>query len=284
MVGAADLEVAITAYQNDGVAILRGVVSELWVETIRNAIERLMTEGRRGSDFSSPGDKRFFGDMFSWTTESEFAQFLTETNLPEIAARVMNAADVRLFYDQLFVKEPGTPARTPWHQDLAYWPIEGEQILSIWIPFDDASPENGVVTYVRGSHRWGKLYRPQAFSATGNRVAENGVKQSTEPMPALPDIDADPGSFELITWHMQPGDVLLHHPLTIHGAPGNATQDRRRRALSARYVGDDARWVERPGHFMRMPKVRQMMEALDIPDLQAGDSIDGKLFPRVWPK
>jgi len=56
---------------------------------------------------------------------------------------------------------------TPLHHDLPYWPVRGEQIISIWVLFDLATPESGAVTYVRGSHRWGKMYSPAAFGASG---------------------------------------------------------------------------------------------------------------------
>ena len=39
---------------------------------------------------------------------------------------------------------------------------------------------------------------------------------------------------------MQPGDAVAFHYRTLHGARGNFT-DRRRRAFSLRFVGDDAR-------------------------------------------
>jgi ectoine hydroxylase-related dioxygenase (phytanoyl-CoA dioxygenase family) len=45
---------------------------------------------------------------------------------------------------------------------------------------------------------------------------------------------------------MQPGDAVAFHYRMVHGARGNPTS-RRRRALSLRYVGDDARYVTRPG-------------------------------------
>ena len=41
---------------------------------------------------------------------------------------------------------------------------------------------------------------------------------------------------------MEPGDVVFFHFRTVHGARGNA-QKSRRRALSLRWVGDDARSV-----------------------------------------
>ena len=75
------------------------------------------------------------------------------------------------------------------------------------------------------------------------------------------------------------GNIFHHHPLTIHGAPGNRTSDRRRRALAVRYTGDDARYAPRPGTFMEMESVRAHVPA---PGLQSGDPLGGDLFPEVW--
>jgi len=50
--------------------------------------------------------------------------------------QLLQALVVRFFYDQLFVKEPGSPVPTPWHHDLTFWPIRGQQIASIWMPLD----------------------------------------------------------------------------------------------------------------------------------------------------
>ena len=45
----------------------------------------------------------------------------------------MRQTEVRFFYDQLFVKEPGTAAITHWHHDLPYWPFRGEHDLRPWL-------------------------------------------------------------------------------------------------------------------------------------------------------
>ena len=45
---------------------------------------------------------------------------------------------------------------------------------------------------------------------------------------------------------MAPGDAVAFNYHTLHGARGN-TANARRRAFSLRLVGDDARYVERPG-------------------------------------
>ena len=42
-------------------------------------------------------------------------------------------------------------------------------------------------------------------------------------------------------------DCIVFHGLTIHGAPGNPSSQRRRRAISTTRLGDDTTYVERAG-------------------------------------
>ena len=84
----------------------------------------------------------------------------------EESARVMGASKVNFFYDQLLVKEPGTRERTPWHHDQPYYPIDGEQIVSLWLPLDPVDRAT-CVEYVKGSHRWGRWFQPKYFRQGG---------------------------------------------------------------------------------------------------------------------
>jgi ectoine hydroxylase-related dioxygenase (phytanoyl-CoA dioxygenase family) len=257
----------------DGAAVARGVIGPDWVEFMRAAIDAEMAGGSPTAAEYGREAGRFYGDFFLWLRNPSFRAFATHSPLPEIAARMMGATSVNLLYDQLFVKEPGSVERTPWHQDLPYWPIEGDQVVSIWVPFDAATPDNGVVTYVRGSHLWGKTYRPQAFDA------RNAGAFAASPYEPMPDIEAEPERYPLLSWRVEPGDVLIHKGLTIHGAAGNRTADHRRRALAVRYTGDDARYSTRPGTFMEMASVRAHVPA---PKLDEGAPMGGALFPLVW--
>jgi phytanoyl-CoA hydroxylase len=44
-----------------------------------------------------------------------------------------------------------------------------------------------------------------------------------------------------VWFRTRPGDLLVHHALTIHRADGNTSQDRNRRALGFIYYADRAR-------------------------------------------
>ena len=268
--GLADVGAAL---QRDGAAVARGVVPHDWIERMRPAIDAEMAGSSPTAAEYGREAGRFYGDFFLWLRNPNFRAFAFDSPLAALAAQVMGSKTVNLLYDQLFVKEPGSIERTPWHQDLPYWPVTGDQIVSIWVPFDAAGPDNGVVTYVKGSHLWGKTYRPQAFDA---RNAGAFAASPYDPMPA---VEADPGRFEFLSWNVEPGDVLIHKGLTVHGAAGNLTSDRRRRALALRYTGDDVRYSTRPGTFMEMASVRANVPA---PDLAEGAAMGGPLFPRVW--
>jgi ectoine hydroxylase-related dioxygenase (phytanoyl-CoA dioxygenase family) len=269
----------LDAYHRDGAAVVRGVVPSDWIERMRAAIDDvLQAPSPLGYEYTAAGAPgRYYGDFFLWRERAEFRAFMAESPLPELAARVMSSRRVRFFYDQLLVKEPGTAEETPWHHDLPYWPLRGEQILSIWVPFDAVSRETGAVTYIRGSHRWGKLFAPAAFSGDSG-FASVYEKAGLEP---LPDIASQIDCYELLCWDLEPGDVLLHHPLTLHHASGNASADRRRRGLALRYIGDDAVFDARPGTFLESPRIRDSIPPLALRD---GDAIRGALFPEVWPR
>jgi ectoine hydroxylase-related dioxygenase (phytanoyl-CoA dioxygenase family) len=70
---------------------------------------------------------------------------------------------------------------------------------------------------------------------------------------------------------MQPGDAIAFHGLVIHGAGGNRSAQRRRRAVSLRWMGDDAVFDDRPGTY-----------PFEVAGQVAGTPLRGALYPRVW--
>ncbi len=145
---------------------------------------------------------------------------------------------MQVFHDHVLVKEPGTSKPTPWHQDNPYYFVEGRQTVSFWSPLDRVTEAS--LRCVAGSHLWEKPVLPTKWLSE-----ENFFPDEAAYMP-VPDPDRDPLRFDVLEWPMEPGDAVAFHYKTLHGARGNTT-DRRRRAFSLRLLGDDARYVERPG-------------------------------------
>jgi ectoine hydroxylase-related dioxygenase (phytanoyl-CoA dioxygenase family) len=271
----------ILPFYRDGAVVLRAIVEPEWTDAMRAAIDRaLERRGEFSFDHQARGKPgRFRDDLFLWRRDPDFDAFMRRSPMPEIAARVLGSRTVRFFYDQLLVKEPGTEESTPWHQDLPYWPLRGAQIVSIWVPFDRSTLENGVVQYLAGSHSWGRTFAPRPFGVDpagrfGKHVAQAGL----EP---VPDVEGDRAAYRILCWELEPGDVILHHPLTLHYATGNATANHRRRALSLRYVGEEARWHDNPASFLSSPEFVSIRPLITLRD---GEPLSGELFPQVWPR
>lgn len=267
------------ALREDGAAVIRDVVPAEWVELMQGAVDRVLADpGPASVEYTAEGKKgRYYGDFFVWMRDPDFRAFMQDSPMPELAAQLMGSDEVRFFYDQLLVKEPETAEPTPLHQDLPYWPVRGDDIVSIWVPFDHATRDSGVVHYIKGSHRWGKFYAPQAFGdQTG--FAEQYAKMGLE---SIDEVVKNLDDHEVITWDVGPGDVIVHSALTVHFAPGNASPTGRRRGLALRYVGDDAVWDARPGTFVTNPKVAALLPEITLQD---GDAFRGEAFPKVWPR
>jgi ectoine hydroxylase-related dioxygenase (phytanoyl-CoA dioxygenase family) len=261
----------IRAYEDDGVVCLRQLFDGDWVTRMHQAVLRYMDSdvgAHRVREARLPGeDARFYINSFMSVYDPEFVAFRDHSPAAEIGATLMGVDEVRFWYDQMFVKDAGTGAPTQWHQDLPFWPFRGSHLVSIWLALTPATSETSGLQYVAGSHRWGKFYCP----VTPDEDAAF-TDPALEPCPDFSQRQDDP-SLRFLSWDVEPGDCICHHPLAVHGAGGNASGTMQRAALSIRYLGEDVRWDKRP-HVMTLP---------EWPDLPNGVyPSDDALFPVIW--
>jgi len=227
----------VDTFQRDGVVLIKGLFAG-HVDTIRDGIARNMNEpGPYAAENLKEGEGgRFFDDYCNWTRISEFEDVIRNSDAGEVAADLMQSRRVQVFHDHVLVKEPGTSKPTPWHQDGPYYFVDGKQNVSFWSPMDAVTGAS--LRCVAGSHAWEKPVLPTRW------LAETSFYPDDDAYMPVPDPDAE--GMEIREWEMQPGDAVAFNYGTLHGARGNTTQTRRR-AFSLRLVGDDARYVERPG-------------------------------------
>ncbi len=108
-------------------------------------------------------------------------------------------------------------------------------------------------------------YAPRSFT---------GDDRYKTDLPELPDFEAARDDYDIVQFEMAPGDITIHHGLTIHAAPGNRTEGTRRRAYVTRWCGDRAVYDPRPN----------IQPMLYDPPIEAGGPLDSDLFPKVWPR
>ena len=227
----------IADYQRHGVVLIRGLWAP-WVEVLRAGVERNMAApGPFASENLKPGEGgRFFDDYCNWDRIPEFERVIRQSDVADVAARLMRSARVQLFHDHVLVKEPGTSKPTPWHQDGPYYFVAGRQTVSFWSPLDPVTQAG--LRCVAGSHLWPKEVLPKRW------LADTSFYPDPSKYRDVPDPDAE--GMDVREWEMAPGDAVAFNYLTLHGARGNEGAARRR-AFSLRLVGEDARYVERPG-------------------------------------
>ena len=254
-------------FWRDGVVCLRGVLSRELLDAMTAPVEAAIGSAQSadlseiaGAPASSP---RFVAGVDHWRHDPRLREFAFDSALPPTVAELLRSNSVYLYEDSVLVKEPGATAPTQWHQDLGYFHVNGSQMCTTWCPLDPADESTGAMRFVRGSHLRPEVYRPNLFV-------------TTEPIPGtegeiVPDIDA--GDFDIITFALEPGDITVHHARTLHAAGGNRSADRRRRAISVRYCGDDTVMHFRPGA-PRKPVQQRLTD---------GDPLGGDVHPRVWP-
>jgi phytanoyl-CoA hydroxylase len=125
-----------------------------------------------------------------------------------------------------FNKMPRDSTQTPPHQDGYYFMIEPQQALTMWLALDQVDETNGCLRYIPGSHRRGM--RPHA------RTQIVGFSQG------ISDYCPADRATEVVV-PADPGDLLVHHCLTVHSADANQSPDRTRRSLGLIYYSADAR-------------------------------------------
>ena len=128
---------------------------------------------------------------------------------------------------QYFNKPPGIGLPTPPHQDGYYFMLDPCQAVTMWFSLDAVDEENGCVRYVRGSHRTGLREH--------RRTQTLGFSQGIAGFPTAADLAHE------VAVPAEPGDLLVHHALTVHRAEGNRSTRRSRRALGLVYYGEQAR-------------------------------------------
>ena len=123
--------------------------------------------------------------------------------------------DVMLYSVEFLIKEPRTKAVVTMHQDLTYWGMgEIDGLTTAWLALSPATRESGCMDVVRASHKNPILPHEDTFD--GDNLLSRGQE-----------IRGDVAEKDKVSMELQPGEISLHHGLTIHGSGPNVSNDRR---------------------------------------------------------
>jgi ectoine hydroxylase-related dioxygenase (phytanoyl-CoA dioxygenase family) len=232
----------VVTFQRDGVILLKNLFPE-WVEPLRAGLQRNMDEAQNYAfpcDSVAPGGNgRFFDSYCNWHRIPEYQAFVSQSAAAHLAAQFMRSKTAQLFHEHVFCKESGTQTATPWHHDLPYYCVDGIQNISVYVALD-TTPAETAVRFLAGSHRTGQLYFPRHFVDGSDYAQDDSAMTSVTPL-----IESFKDS-EIKSFALEPGDVILFDFRTLHGTT-DAPVQKRRRAFSTRWLGDDMVYCERAG-------------------------------------
>lgn len=118
-----------------------------------------------------------------------------------------------------YFKPPGARGQAL-HQDNFYLRVKPGVCIGVWIAIDDATPENGGMIVVPGSHRLDVIC-PTSADLSRSFVADRV---------------APPEGYEETPLRLRAGDALFFHGNLIHGSCPNESQTQFRRAFICHYI------------------------------------------------
>jgi phytanoyl-CoA hydroxylase len=133
----------VAAYRESGFVRVRGVLDPEQVERFRTSAEAFLSAHRA----ESLEQRGAFSQLVNvWRRDDNLRALSLDPRLGRIAEQLAGFP-LRLWHDQMLVKEPHNNVATEFHQDRPYWP-------------HDVPPERGCMTFLPGTqHRTG--LRPQ---------------------------------------------------------------------------------------------------------------------------
>ncbi len=261
----------IDQYQRDGALVYRGFMNAKEIDNLVRAIEEAIprmgnTIVAGNKDFSQaakPAAEDYYSRVFLqrlnlWKVSPEIKRIFLGPELGEMVSRLAGVDGMRVWHDQTLQKAPWANP-TAWHLDNPYWSFSSRQAISIWIALDDATLQNGCMSYLPGTHASARFDRNVDIGPDfGGLFKVYPEWKGIEPMVAV----------------MRRGDCGFHNGLTAHGAGPNMTT-RYRRAMTCAYMPDGSTFN---GTKNIMPT--DYFESLTVGDVLNNDELN----PVVWRK
>ena len=130
--------------------------------------------------------------------------------------------DILLWDSTFIIKEPGDGRKVSWHQDLTYWGLDPDDVVSVWLALSQATIESGCMVMIPGSHK-GPIAAHHDSRASDNILSRG--QTIAEP------IDESRARHVVLA----PGELSLHHGRVWHSSSPNRSEDRRI-AFNAQYL------------------------------------------------
>jgi ectoine hydroxylase-related dioxygenase (phytanoyl-CoA dioxygenase family) len=255
-------DAAVEAFRADGHVVIRDIASRALIDSCRPILESVVHRVSAAADRQGRIDdysKLFTQVTNVWRIDEAAREIVFNRRFAETAARLLGVPSVRLYHDQALFKPAGA-ARTPWHQDRYYWPLDTELTATMWLPLVDIDEEMGPMIFATGSHRARNLGDLVISDTTDQRLASMIADRRWRTSSTL----------------LRAGDASFHFGATIHSAGANRSS-RTREVLTVIYFAAGTR-ATTPAN----DNQRADLEVF-LPGVRSGDEAASPLNPVLYP-
>lgn len=220
------------AFDKDGYLFLPGFLSSEEMTALNTKLfsfiqERVPSFPAEHAFYEDKNDPSTLKQLFELHTyDPYFKELLDQSKFRELAENVLEEAVIAKNLEY-FNKPPQIGKPTPPHQDNYYFMLSPPSAVTMWLALEKVDEANGCVRYIKGSHLEGM--RPHG------KTEVFGFSQGIVNYGMEEDIKNE------IAFTASPGDLLIHHSMTVHRADANTHPNRSRKALGFVYWGESAK-------------------------------------------
>jgi phytanoyl-CoA hydroxylase len=212
-------------FARDGWIVARGVIAAEELEGLQTIFTALIPE----SPYYPRGPDGVLREITGAAPSYEpLARVARDPRFGALVARALGAKRVQLLQDSLLYKPAHDGGPVEWHQDHTYVGfLTPPRVVSLRIALLPETESSGCMRAVTGSHEWGPVGSVRALTETS--VDSLLPSLSDEQRAAIADA-------RLLV--LEPGDVSIHHCLTVHGSGQNRSAQSRRTIILRMFDAD----------------------------------------------
>jgi len=150
-------EEEVKQYQEKGWIVPKWEIPQDLIAEMRQEYEALLERNPQVESDIILAPHQTNGGSMGIKGSEKWLEFASRPELMAIARQLIGD-DIILWGTTLFGKPPHNGKETPWHQDGGYYPIRPLETLTMWIPLDDVTPDNGPMKFIPGSHTAHELF------------------------------------------------------------------------------------------------------------------------------
>ncbi|KOS23036.1 Phytanoyl-CoA dioxygenase domain-containing protein 1 [Escovopsis weberi] len=175
---------------------------------------------------------------------------------PAGVARSLGFRDPRCLQSMVICKQPEIGGAVPPHQDSTFLYTDPPSAVGFWYALEDATAENGCLSFLPGSHRWApvaqRLVR-KAGAAGGTEMVDNAGPRFPRSLgeDGAHQLEGAAGEGDYVLGEVRAGDLVLIHGNTLHKSERN-TSDKGRIIYTFHIIEGDEAYDER--NWLQPPK------------------------------